>query len=185
MSDDKNILDFNKLEEICRRHTAQLKRFALYLTRDSEEAADLVQETFAQFLKRPDAYDGSSALSTWLHKIMQYQYYNRLRKPAAQLEESYDPTGGFFDDKGMWDENAAERFQKPFLDALEAKEALEIVEKCLKELPHQQRTAFYLKYIEQMENSEIAKALDVTEGNLRIILHRARFALRTKIAETE
>src|SRR5512139_3519346 len=67
------------LSDLYRAHHVQALRVARRILKDPQEAEDVVQEVFVRLWQQPDAFDGRSAWSTWLYRIMVNSSINTLR----------------------------------------------------------------------------------------------------------
>ncbi|MBI3548217.1 MAG: sigma-70 family RNA polymerase sigma factor [Elusimicrobia bacterium] len=140
------------------------------------DAEELVQDTFAAYLKAKERFEGRSTLKTFLFGIL----YNkgaelsrkRTRETATEdLEAAFDAR---FDGAGHW---LASQPKGPDAEA-QADEVRSILAKCAEGLSHAQRTAFFLKEAEGATSEEACNVLGVSDTNLRVLLHRARLRLR-------
>ena len=138
-------------------HLPALKRLALHLARNKEEAEDLVQETFAQALKSFDRYESGTNCRAWLCKIM---FYKRSQWVRANRRYSY------FDD-GETDFPAA-------APALPADYISEKLASALRDVPEQFRRVLWLAQVEEYTYREIAESTGVAIGTVMSRLHRGR-----------
>lgn len=159
-----------------------LYRFALSRVKDPSVAEDLVQETFLAALRAYENFKGHSAGRTWLiailkHKIVDY-IRKKIREPSTDKIEALtglaDPD---FNDHGEWQ-------IRPFKWAInpdkiyEQKEFLDVLYRCLAELPERLAEAFILREMDGLSTAEICKVLDITATNSWVMLYRARMSLR-------
>ncbi len=70
----------SSFDAIVRRHQDRIFGFLVHIVRDSDEAADLAQETFVKAYKSLHRFRGHSSLYTWLYRIALNTYLNNLRK---------------------------------------------------------------------------------------------------------
>jgi RNA polymerase sigma-70 factor (ECF subfamily) len=169
-------------EEWVDRYGDGLYRFALLRLGSSDEAADVVQETFLDALRVRDSFAGRSSEWTWLvgilrHKIGDHQ--RRVRRgPASTLGESTQETSESpFDRRGRWRIGPTNWGSDPS-QALESREFWEVFGKCLSELPRGLGDAFLLRELDGLEADEVQNRLGITPANLWKRLHRARSLLR-------
>jgi RNA polymerase sigma-70 factor, ECF subfamily len=170
--------DERAFEVLVRRESPRLFRLIVRMLRDEDEAASVLQETFLQAFRGLPNFRRESRVSTWLYGIALNQARAARRKLARQqtLEEAdierLQPVFRF----GMY----AERFNSwdPVLE-LESSERVQIVREAIDRLPDAYREVLILRDMNEMDTTEAAAALDITEGALRVRLHRARQALRS------
>jgi RNA polymerase sigma-70 factor (ECF subfamily) len=154
-----------------RRHRTPLFRFAWRLTGSTAAAEDVTQECFLSLLagSRFDAAHGS--LRTYLFGIARHLAMRRLRVDDREAES---PEA---------DELPACALDP--LDGLLAQERAALVEQAVLALPPLQREALILFEYEDLSLEEIATVVGVDVGAVKSRLHRARQALRRKLAPCE
>jgi RNA polymerase sigma-70 factor (ECF subfamily) len=163
------------LEALVRAHSGALLGAALGLGLADTDAEELVQETFAAFLKGLERFEGRSRLRTYLFGIL-YNKASELRRRRGREQplEGDDPAHeSRFDARGHW----ARPPQGPEEAAL-SKEVSEIIARCAEGLTTAQRAAFFMKEVQGADPREICNVLDVSGTHLRVILFRARVKLR-------
>ena len=143
-----------------------------------EDAQDVVQEAFLSAFKAIDRFEGTSRLSTWLHRIVVNAALMKIRaskrRPETPIEELL-PT--FLEDGHPAVMPAG--WKKTAQDVLESKETRAMVRGLIDELPELYRNVLLLRDIEGLDTKETADLLEVSPNAVKIRLHRARLALRT------
>ncbi|HTL26551.1 MAG TPA: sigma-70 family RNA polymerase sigma factor [Burkholderiales bacterium] len=162
---------------------AYLLRFAMLQLRNSESAEDVVQETLLAALAGESSYRGQANLRTWLTGILKHKIVDAIRKSTREVaagafddDPDIESLGYKFKDNGHWAERPA-AWADPD-SALERKEFLAALEKCLAALPPRTAQAFLLREHLGLETQEICKELKVTATHCWVLLYRARMALR-------
>lgn len=139
------------------------------------DAEDLVQEVFTTFFERLDRFEGRSQLRTWLFGILHNKALERRRTSA--VDERTDPIDSVFesrfDSRGNWVRPPADLER-----LLLSREAGELIQLCMEDLPANQRDVFVLREMEGVESAEICKILGISVTNLGVLIHRARTRLR-------
>jgi len=169
--------DERAFEELVREESSRLYHVILRIVKDEDEAQSLVQETFLQAYKSMDRFRGESKLSTWLIGIginlarssrrKTSRYDTLAEEDMERLQPSFN-MGAYTEEYSPWRPDAvAEKSQRR-----------EIVHRAIEQLSDTYREIIILRDIEQLDTSETAQALDITEGAARVRLHRARQALR-------
>ena len=163
------------LGQIVHDHARTLFRAARGMGLTETAAEDLVQEVFTTFLETLDRFEGRSQVRTWLFGILHRKIMEFRREQA--VDERHDPIDDVFesrfDSQGRW--------VRPPVDLqrlLESHEAGNLIQSCLGELPHTQRSVFTLREVEELDSAEICKILDISVTNLGVLMHRARARLR-------
>ena len=169
-------------ETLVRTHSGRMLSVCRRILRNDEEAKDAVQEAFVSAFRGMARFEGTSQLGTWLHRIAVNASLMRLRSRKRRPEESIDDLLPSF-----WDDGHArvppQDFSPSALQMVEARETREFVRGCIDRLPDIYRTVLLLRDIEEMDTLETAEVLGVTEGVVKVRLHRARHALRKLLAE--
>ncbi|MDZ4797145.1 MAG: sigma-70 family RNA polymerase sigma factor [Bryobacteraceae bacterium] len=157
------------------RDSSLLFRAARSLGFAEPDAEDLVQDVFATFLDRLDAFEGRSQPGTWLFGILHRKVMERRR--ASIQDERTDAIDDVFESRfdvsGKWARPPAD-LERLFL----SKELGELIHGCMDGLPSNQREAFVLREVEGFETGEICKILEVSFTNFGVLIHRARARLR-------
>ena len=176
------------------RYHAPLTRLALAHVPSRAIADEVVQETWIGVLRGIERFEGRSSLSTWMFRILLNIARTRGVKehrsiPFAALSKSDDEpavTPERFYASGV---NASHWSSVPFAwhhlpeDRLLAAETMAQLEHILSELPPQQREVLAMRDILGLSSEEICNALDITETNQRVLLHRARSKTRAALEQ--
>lgn len=162
-------------EIIMRRYNQRLYRVARAILRDDAEAEDVMQDAYVRAYQNLHQFAGRAPFSTWLTRIAVNESLGRLklRKRIDQLDDN--DTGGF--SMGL-----TETAPDPEANA-SVKELSQLLETALLELPEQYRTVVMLRDVEEMNTSETAAALELTEENVKVRLHRGRLMVRNWLME--
>ncbi len=162
-----------------RQHGSQMYAVALRIMGDPDEAEEVVQDAFISACGKMASFEGRSKLSTWLYRITTNAALMRLRKRRDDTVSLDEPQTGEDGDLlprqlGDWDID-------PSRQALST-ELRQVMEAAVESLPPSLRAAFVLRDIQGLSTQEAAEALDITETALKVRLHRARLALRERLA---
>jgi len=160
-----------------------LLRYASMQLRNPDAAEDVVQETLLAALTGEAGFAGRSNLRTWLTGILKHKIVDSIRRSSRERPvDAADPdaeTGEFdtlFDERGHWRETP-DAWESPD-GALEQKQFLVALEKCLHGLPARTAEAFMMREHLGLDTGEICKELGVTSTHCWVLLYRARMALR-------
>lgn len=169
-------------ERLVKAHSGRMLSVCRRILRNEEEAKDAVQEAFVSAFRGLKTFEGTSRLGTWLHRIAVNASLMRLRSKKRRPEESIDDLQPAFRDDGH--AQLDPRDWSPLADQLvETRETREFVRGCIDQLPDGHRVVLLLRDIEELDTAETAEILGVTEGVVKVRLHRARHALRRLIAD--
>src|SRR5260370_25197099 len=165
-------------------HGDGLFRYALARVRRREAAEDLVQETMMSAIRSRERFAGQSSERSWLTGILKHKIGDHFRKLGREtsftdLESLSDEFSEKFVPEGYWVHVKGPKEWKPESDeVMHRAEFWQTMRHCLDNLPDPIATVFILPELHQVESKEICSMLSISEGNLWVMLHRARMALR-------
>ena len=152
---------------------------ALRLTRDPEESAVVLQESFLKIFRALPRFRSGSRLKTWIYRIATNEALQRLR---GERGPSFVELGDIDAEPERDLSYAARSLREDPHSLLENRELRERLESAIGELPPKHRTAFVLVDIEGLALREAAASAGVTLASLKTDLHRARLFLRDRLA---
>jgi RNA polymerase sigma-70 factor (ECF subfamily) len=163
------------LEELMTLHMPALVRFASRMCRDPEDAKDVVQDTLLSLARGVGGFRGDAALSTWLFTVARNHCLRRHRSrpgattaPHAELDS---------------EEATAVPSPEALPDAaLEGRRIERALEEAIGELDPMYREVLVLRDAEGLTAPEVAQVLGVTTDAVKSRLHRARLAVRARLA---
>ncbi len=154
---------------------------AFRLTRNAQDAEDLVQETYLKAYRHYDKFQEGTNLKAWLFKIMKNSFINNYRK-----KQRVPPQSDFADLEGSLEsrviEDAVSRIKDPEEEFLESI-VDEQVQTALDSLPADYRMAVVLADLENFSYKEIAEILDVPVGTVMSRLYRGRKQLEAAMLD--
>lgn len=140
-------------------------------------ADEVVQEAWVSVMRALPKFEGRSQLKTWILTIVSNEAKTRLRKENRQVSLEALTDDGLtnrFDDSGHWSFPAVQ-WTNDTPDALLSEAALEnCLNQAIQELPDLQGATLTLKEQQGFSLKEICNILEVSESNVRVLLHRAR-----------
>lgn len=163
------------------KYLDQLYGSAIKMTRNPQDAQDLVQETFLKAFAAFEKFELGTNMKAWLYRIMTNAYISNYRK--AQKE----PHLGTVDELADWQLGGAESTTATTARAAEA-EAIDntpapVVTAALNALRDEYRMVVVLADVEGFSYQEIAQMLEVPIGTVMSRLHRGRKQLRVQLAD--
>jgi RNA polymerase sigma-70 factor, ECF subfamily len=179
------------------RHTPAMLRVAMAYVPSRAVAEEVVQETWIAVMRGIGDFEGRSSLKTWIFRIltnvaMRGGSRERRSVPFAAFaaaedtgEPSVDPDRFLAPDHelfpGHWAIMPA-RWPTPE-EGLLAGETRAVIAAAIEALPKAQRTVLALRDVEGWSSEEVCAALDISAGNQRILLHRARTRVRAALED--
>jgi RNA polymerase sigma-70 factor (ECF subfamily) len=158
-------------------HMDSLYNYALKMTGDSDDASDLIQETYLKAFRFFDKFEQGTNCKAWLFRIMKNTFINTYRKSTKEPDKvDYDEVENFYENIKASNTDSA-HLEKDIYDNLLDDELSEAITS----LPEDFRTVVILADIEGFTYEEIADFIDVPVGTVRSRLHRARKMLFTKL----
>jgi RNA polymerase sigma-70 factor (ECF subfamily) len=160
-------------------HIDSLYNFAVRMTGNSEDANDLVQETFMKAYRFFESFEKGTNCKAWLFRILKNSYINRYRKESKQPDKvDYDDIKEFYHTIKHSSLDSTDMQEKMFDGLLSEK-----VSRALNSLPEDFREVVQLCDIEGFTYEEIANMVDCPIGTVRSRLHRGRKILRDKLLD--
>ncbi len=159
----------------------QLYGGALRMTRNPQDAEDLVQETYLKAFKAFDNYKPGTNMKAWLYRIMTNTYINSYRKKQRRpLETSTeDVTDHQLYTTSSHDSAGLESAEVAALKGMPNSR----ISAAFDELNEDYRMVVYMADVDDMAYKEIAEALDIPLGTVMSRLHRGRKQLRTMLKD--
>jgi len=154
-------------EIIMRRYNERIYRVARAILRDDGESEDVMQDTYVRAYNHLAQFEGRSSFATWLTRIAVNESLQRKKK--RQLMDQMDGEDHIMELAALGDSPE---------QSYGRQEITGILEEAIAALPDAYRSVFMLREVEEMSTEEAAEALELTEENVRIRLHRGRALLR-------
>lgn len=152
---------------------------ALRMTRNAQDAEDLVQETFLKAYRHYEKFEPGTNLKAWLFKIMKNTFINAYRKRQAQPPESdFAEIEGAFESQVS--DEATRQIRTPEEEAL-ADVLDEDVQRALDALPPDYRMVILLADLEGFSYREVAEILEIPVGTVMSRLYRGRKRLEAEM----
>ena len=177
------------------RYGAPMLRLARLYVPSSAVAEEVVQDAWVGVLKGLDAFEGRSALRTWIFRILVNTAKTRGQRESRSLpfssvwapgevEPAVDPGRFLPEDHPQWP-----RHWSSFPSAwdgipeerLLGNETLDRVRTAIEALPPNQREVIRMRDVLGWGSSEVCNALEISETNQRVLLHRARAKVRAAL----
>jgi RNA polymerase sigma-70 factor (ECF subfamily) len=162
-------------EVLIRRYNPYVYKVGMSYGYRHEDVEDLMQETFIKAYQALAKFEGRASFKTWLIKIMLNECYHRAQKQSSFKEI---PTEAFVDkNTPMFSKNNVTDIESTIAN----RELRSVIEKAILKIPVDYRMVFSLREINGFNVSETARALNITETNVKVRLNRAKAMLRREL----
>jgi RNA polymerase sigma-70 factor, ECF subfamily len=180
--------------ELMRLYGAGMLRVAQMYVPSRAIAEEVVQEAWLGVLKGIGRFEGRSSLKTWLFRIVANTAKTRGVRESRSIPFSSLGDGGA-DEPTVDPERFlgdGERFPGHWAvppqswapeGRLLAQEAMDVIEREIERLPPAQQAVITMRDVQGLSSEEVCNALDLTETNQRVLLHRARAKVRSALEE--
>ncbi|QTD37273.1 sigma-70 family RNA polymerase sigma factor [Polaribacter batillariae] len=164
----------NAFSELIDTYKDLVFSLAIKMTKNREEAEEISQDTFVKAYKNLNKFKGDSKFSTWLYRITYHTCLDALKKNKKHTN-SFELNEITLNQIQTTD-NA--------LQTLERKERAKTMNKCLLQLPAEERSILWLFYYKELSLKEIIEVTSLSEANIKVKLHRGRKKLLTIVKDT-
>jgi len=156
-------------------YSSPIYRLGLRMLGNSQDAEDVLQNTFINALTHIQKFEGRSSLATWLYRIASNEALMMIRKKKPEV--NLDDAEGGDEDEDLKPTQFVDWSALPE-DELLSGEGKKFLDEAINTLPESLRIVFLLRDVEGLSIKETADALNLTETNVKTRLLRARMALR-------
>ena len=165
-------------EELIQRYAVKAFSLASRLTKNQEDAEEVLQDVFVTVYRKIDGFQGKASFSSWLYRITVNAAFMKLRKRKQ--------------DNSIAIEDMPPQLQKSLgvprnlhqeADAITMRhQVTSALEEAISKLPDDYRPVFILRDIDGLTSREVSKILKLTVPAVKSRLHRSRLMLRRKLA---
>ena len=184
--------DEETFRRVVTQYHASLVRLARTFVSSTAVAEEVVQDTWIAVIKGVGRFEERSSFKTWMFRILVNQARTRGTREARSVA-----SGSMFDDSTP--PMAPHRFQgadsahpnhwtilpsdwaKLPEESLSSYETINVIAEAIERLPLSQRQVIKLRDVEGLSTDEVCEVLEITEGNQRVLLHRARSRVRSSL----
>jgi RNA polymerase sigma-70 factor (ECF subfamily) len=165
-------------------HRGAMLRFARRKIRDEALAEDTVQDALLAALTARDSFQGQSAVRTWLIGILNHKIQDAFRRETRYVKLDAH------DDEGDGDERLERAASVQPLSSDDDEPSREVARRRMhaalveevERLPAGLKSVFLMQAIEGVATADVCRALNITEANVWVRLHRARKRLSERLA---
>jgi RNA polymerase sigma-70 factor, ECF subfamily len=182
---------------LVKQHDRTMRRIALTFVQTASVADEVVQETWLAVIRGLERFEGRSSLKTWIFRILVNRAQSRGAReqrtmPFSSFEAPGDEPGCTVDPErfvgpghtsaGYWVTPPSRFFELPE-EHLLAAETAQLIERSIGALPLRQQQVIRLRDVEGWDAEEVCQSLGISAGNQRVLLHRARAAVRAAMED--
>ena len=165
-------------EELITRYETKVHNLAMRLTRNSEDAEEVLQDVFVTVYRKIDGFEGKAKFSSWLYRITVNAAFMKLRKRKQDQSVSLDDMLPHLQNKAISQKNAFGAHSDSLALNNEIRMALE---GSIQKLPDDYRAVFVLRDIDGLSNKEVGEILNLSIPAVKSRLHRSRLMLRKRL----
>jgi RNA polymerase sigma-70 factor (ECF subfamily) len=164
-------------EELLSRYSSKVFSLASRLTRNTEDAEEVLQDVFVTVHRKIAGFEGKSSFSSWLYRVTVNAAFMKLRKRKQDLSVSLEDI--------VQQSQTVAALKSPesaFVDSQTIRnQMLEALEVAIRKLPDDYRPVFILRDVDGLTSREVSKILDLTVPAVKSRLHRSRLMLRRRL----
>jgi RNA polymerase sigma-70 factor (ECF subfamily) len=181
--------DERAFEALVSEHDHRMRRLARTIVPTPSAADDVVQETWLAVISGLDRFEGRSSLRTWMYAILVKQARSRASRDARSLpfsaleNDGYGPTvdPSAFGADGRWTSAPVRLQSEPETNLLSTELRAQLL-RAIDRLPPAQRAVITLRDVVGLPAADVCATLELSVGNQRLLLHRARAGVRAALA---
>ena len=170
-------------EVIVRRYNQLLYRVGMAYLRNHAQVEDAMQNAYVKAFVHLAKFERGAAFSTWITRIMINECLMMMRHRKSRPETPYElialDGGAAYHDAAAPTDN-----DRPAADQINLKEMKALLENAIASLPRKYRAVYMLREIQQLSTAEVATTLGVSEGSVKVDLHRARERLKAELLKS-
>jgi RNA polymerase sigma-70 factor (ECF subfamily) len=161
-------------EELLERYSSKVLNLALRITRNQEDAEEILQDVFITVFTKVVSFEHKSQFSSWLYRVTMNASFMKLRsrnrRRSVSLEE-VEP-----DVRQNWVGNRTEMYD---VDLMSSRHELrDAIEAAIDRLPEDYRAIFILRDVDGLSNEAVGRVLQLSVPAVKSRLHRSRILMR-------
>ncbi len=165
-------------EELISRYETKVHNLAMRLTRNAEDAEEVLQDVFVTVYRKIEGFEGKAKFSSWLYRITVNAAFMKLRKRKQDQSVSLDDMLPHLQNKAVTQKNAFGAHSDSLAINNEIRTSLEAA---INRLPEDYRAVFILRDIDGLSNKEVGEILGLSIPAVKSRLHRSRLMLRKRL----
>jgi len=165
-------------EELITRYETKVHNLAMRLTRNAEDAEEVLQDVFVTVYRKIEGFEGKAKFSSWLYRITVNAAFMKLRKRKQDQSVSLDDMQPHMQNKVLAQKTGFNILSDARAVSNEIRLALE---GAINKLPDDYRAVFILRDIDGLSNKEVGEILSLSIPAVKSRLHRSRLMLRKRL----
>jgi len=166
-------------EDLISRYTEKVYRLAFRITRNSEDAEEILQDVCISVFQKINSFEGKSAFSSWLYRITANASLMKLRQRKKHSSLELDEK--ILTEQDNW---TYQRSDTCDVEYMSIRHELRIrLKKAIQSLPEDYKAIFMLRDVDGLSNIEIAELLNLSVAAVKSRLHRSRLLLRQELVD--
>lgn len=164
-------------EEIISRYSQKAYHLAYRLTRNEDDAEEVLQDVFITVFRKIKGFEGKSTFSSWLYRVTVNSALMKLRKRRQDQSVLLEDTLPEFENSLFVRSHAGTEGEHNTM----RKEVLDVLTAAIEELPSEYRPVFILRDVDGLSSREVGRALNISIPAVKSRLHRSRLLLRKRL----
>lgn len=165
--------------ELVEKYGSKVFNLAMRITRNQEDAEDVLQEVFITVFKKLESFQHKAQFSSWLYRVAMNSSFMKIRSRNRRRTvsiEDVEPTI-----KHNWVGTRTEMYDVDFMSSRHELRAA--IEAAVEKLPEDYRAIFILRDIDGLSNEAVGKVLQLSVPAVKSRLHRSRLMMRQELKE--
>ena len=163
--------------EIVERYSQKVHNLALRLSRNEEDAEEILQDVFVTVYRKIRLFEGKSAFSSWLYRITVNTAFMKLRRRKTQQTLSLDDASQNTQEKLLSDERYVSNSQN-----IASRDEMQMtLQHAINRLPLEYRMIFVLRDVDGLSNQAVSSIMRLSIPAIKSRLHRSRLMLRKRL----
>jgi len=165
--------------ELVEKYGSKVFNLAMRITRNQEDAEDVLQEVFITVFKKLESFQHKAQFSSWLYRVAMNSSFMKIRSRNRRRTvsiEDVEPTI-----KHNWVGTRTELYDVDFMSSRHELRAA--IEAAVEKLPEDYRAIFILRDIDGLSNEAVGKVLQLSVPAVKSRLHRSRLMMRQELKE--
>jgi RNA polymerase sigma-70 factor (ECF subfamily) len=170
--------NISAFEEIISRYEAKVMNLSLRLTRNQEDAEEVMQDVFTTVYRKIESFRGQSAFSSWLYRIVVNAAFMKLRKKKQSQTISMEDLAPAVRQYCIERDHSVNNQSYAMTVT---RELQDVLQRAIDRLPDQYRAVFVLRDVDGLSNQETGDILELSIPAVKSRLHRSRILLRKRL----